>query len=444
MTRSAVIGVAIAASLAVLSATACSEQVAPSARSSITLASALAASPAPALDAGVASDDSHVGAPTRAATSCPPTPWASYAHDPARTSASEGCVDGPLSVRWKLTRQGTCGYRFRAGRILHAIAEENAIFASVDCGESPAVMRVTPQGEPLWTFSRADYGLGTWPALAGDAILSTDDGVFLIDRETGKFRFHDLDVWGEPAVVGDSFYVDNTYQLDGYGPFLGAFGTSLKWQWQRSVINPGKNPRIPRTGGMAFADGRVVHAAAMGGHSVPSLSAHDASTGERRWTAPGTWPESAPSIAGGRVFAVERWHGEKADRLVARSLDDGAVAWSQAIAWARGPSPVIAGKLVIIHGAEGVRAHDRETGALVWSNPAPRKAAYAEAATTMAAALGSRTLVVASGSTIVVIKLEDGSEQWSGVVAGGVDRPVVVGRTVYVASDGALVRLDPH
>jgi hypothetical protein len=51
--------------------------------------------------------------------------------------------------------------------------------------------------------------------------------------------------------------VDNTYQLDCYGPFLGAFGTSLKWQWQRSVINPGKNPRIPRTGGIAFADRSV-------------------------------------------------------------------------------------------------------------------------------------------------------------------------------------------
>jgi outer membrane protein assembly factor BamB len=104
---------------------------------------------------------------------------------------------------------------------------------------------------------------------------------------------------------------------------------------------------------------------------------------------------------------------------------------------------VIAGRLVIIHGAEGVRAHDRETGVLVWSNPAPRKAAYAEAATTMAAAMGSRTLVVTSGPSIVVLKLEDGSEQWSGAIAGGVERPVVVGRTVYVASEGALVRLDP-
>jgi outer membrane protein assembly factor BamB len=113
---------------------------------------------------------------------------------------------------------------------------------------------------------------------------------------------------------------------------------------------------------------------------------------------------------------------------------------------------VIAGRLVIVHGAEGVRAHDRSTGELAWSNPAPRKAPYAEAATTMAAAMGSRTLVVTSGPRIVVLRLEDGSEQWSGAVVAGtsptalggvtVERPIVVGRTVYVASDGALLRLE--
>jgi outer membrane protein assembly factor BamB len=382
---------------------------------------------------------------------CPATPWASYGHDPARTSASDGCIEGPITQTWKLGQQPPCGYRFRAGRFLNVVAEENAIFVGVDCGGSPAVIRVSPAGQPMWTFSRGDYGRGTWPALAGSAIVSTDDGVFLVDRDTGKYHGRELDVWGEPIVVGDAYYVDNTFQLDGAGPFVGAFDGSLKWKWKASVISPGKGKAVARTGGIAYADGLVVHSAAMGARSVPSLAAHDAATGDKRWLASGTWPETAPSIAEGRVFVVERWQRENGDRLVARSLADGSVQWSTTTPWARGPAPVIAEKLVILHGREGVNAYDRATGTLAWSNPTPRKAAFEEAATTMAVAKGSRTLVVTSGARVVVLKLDDGTEQWSGVVATGssptapggvtVERPVIVGRTLYVTSDGSLLRL---
>jgi outer membrane protein assembly factor BamB len=384
---------------------------------------------------------------------CAATAWSSYAHDAARTSASEGCAEGPLAVTWKLVRRGSCGYRARVGRILGVVAEEASIFASVDCGGAPGLMRITPAGEPLWTFSRADYSRGHWPALAEGAVVSADDGVFLVDRETGKFRFHDLDVWGEPVVRGDTILVDNTFQLDGYGPFLGSIdAATMKWRWRVNATNPGKEPSIARTGGMAYDDGVIVHAAAMGGHAVPSLSAHDATTGDRKWVAPETWPESAPSLADGRVHTVERWRGEKLDRLVARSLADGAVVWSRTIAWARGPAPVVAGKLVILHGADGVVAYDRATGESVWTSPTPRKAPFLAVATTLAAAMGSRTLVVTSGPRLVLLGLDDGVEQWSGIVVTGwsdtspggvmIERPIVVGRSIYVTSDGALLRLD--
>lgn len=384
---------------------------------------------------------------------CPATPWAMYAHDPARTSASDGCVDGPLAITWRLTRKGPCGYESRAGRIVHAIAEENAIFTAVSCGGAPAVMRVTTSGEPLWTMSRADHSRGHWPALAGSTILFADDGVFLIDRETGKWRGRELDIWGEPLVAGDEYFVDNTFQLDGSGPFVGAFDATFKWKWTSSGVYAGKGKAIPKTGGIAYADGIIVHAAAMGVRTVPSLAAHDATSGERRWLASGTWPESAPSIGGDRVFAIERWSGENADRLVARSLADGGVVWSETVAWTRGPAPVISEKLVVIHGADGIRAHDRATGKVVWSNAAPRKAAFDVTATTMAVAKGSSTLVVTSGPRVLVLSLDDGAERWSEAIVSGtsqtalggitVESPIVVGRTVYVTSDGALLRLDP-
>jgi outer membrane protein assembly factor BamB len=376
-----------------------------------------------------------------------------YAHDAARTSASEGCAEGPLEIKWKLTRSGTCGFRFRPGRILQTIAEEGALFASVDCGDSPAVMRVTPNGEPMWTFSRGDFMRNSWPAITADGILSTDDGVYLVDRETGKYRGRELDVWGEPLVVGDSFFVDNTYQLDGAGPFLGAFDATLKWKWRVAHIIPGKGKAIQRTSGTAFADGVLVRSAAMGGHFVPTLTAHDPATGELKWLAKDIWPESAPSIADGRVFCLERWKNESSDRIVARALADGAVAWSTPTIWARGPAPVLAGKVVVVHGAEGVRAYDRATGKLAWSNPAPRTARAEESATTMAAAKGSGTLVVVSGPKLLILKLDDGGEQWSAALVSGkspttlsdltLERPIVIGRSVYLTSDGVLMRLDP-
>src|SRR5579885_2735333 len=149
----------------------------------------------------------------------------------ARASDAEpSSVEGPLTVAWRFTRKGGCGYRSRVGRVLGVVAEEGAIFAALDCGHAPAVMRITPAGEPMWTFSRADEGRGHWPALAEGSVVYADDGLYVIDRETGKFRMHDLDVWGEPIPLGETILVDNGYQLDGYGPFLGAVDAStLKW-----------------------------------------------------------------------------------------------------------------------------------------------------------------------------------------------------------------------
>ncbi|HEY8076297.1 MAG TPA: PQQ-binding-like beta-propeller repeat protein, partial [Labilithrix sp.] len=94
----------------------------------------------------------------------------------------------------------------------------------------------------------------------------------------------------------------------------------------------------------------------------------------------------------------------------------------------------------------------RDSGEPAWTNPTPRKAAFVEPATTLAAAMGSRTVVVTSGPRVVVLGLEDGKEQWSGAVASGwsdfspggitIERPVIVGKSVYVTADGTLIRLD--
>lgn len=404
-------------------------------------------------DAGAATADA-AAAPTPPAPTdaCGNEPWAMFAHDAARTSASHGCVEGALKIAWSFRPKGTCGYKSRTGRVQHAVGDGDATFASGDCGGAPAVWRVDASGNGVWTMSRADYSRASWPAIGEAGIVSTDDGVFVVDPATGKWRGRELDVWGESIVDGDRIYVDNTWQLDGAGPFVGRLDPTLHWVWKASRFDGAKGKNIADVGGIALAGGIVVHAAAAGPRGAPTLSAHDAETGDRRWQAKGTWPESAPSIAGGRVHALERWDGEKNDRVVARDLASGEVAWSQTVGWARGTPPAIGDDRVLVHARDALRAFDRATGAPAWSVPLPRTTPLVQSMTTVAIALGSHTVVVTSEARVVVLRLDDGKEVWSGAVATGpgavATSPIVVGRRVYVVfrtleNMGTLVRLDP-
>jgi outer membrane protein assembly factor BamB len=380
--------------------------------------------------------------------------WAMFGHDGARTSASDGCVEGALKSTWTFRPLGLCGYKAANGRVQHAVADGEAVFASGDCAGAPAVWRIDPaKGTTVWTMSRADYSRASWPALAGDRVVSSDDGVFFIDRATGQWKGRELDIWGESIVDGDRYFVDNTFQLDGAGPFVGSFDSAAKWVWKASVFYGGRGKNIADVGGIALSGGIIVHAAAAGPRGAPTLSAHDAENGERKWSAPGVWPESAPSIADGKAFTLERWPKENDDRLVARDLASGNVAWSVMSGWARGAPPAITPKLVIVHARDAVRAFDRSNGALVWSTPLPRSTPLVQSMTTLAVALGSDTVVVTTEARLAVLKLADGKEVWSGPAVTGngaiCGSPIVVGKSVYVAirtltNMGSLVRFDPQ
>ena len=141
---------------------------------------------------------------------------------------------------------------------------------------------------------------------------------------------------------------------------------------------------------------------------------------------------------------MERWLGSKVDRLVARSLKTGDVAWSDEMTVARGPAPVIAGGRVMVHGEHGVVALDVATGQRRWSSPLGRTTPVSQGTTTMAVALGSAVLVVCAGGQVHALSLEDGHEEWAGEAAPGamsVDSPVIAGGGLYVVADGAVVRL---
>jgi outer membrane protein assembly factor BamB len=367
--------------------------------------------------------------------------WATYAHDAARTSASGACLRAPLSPSWRFVPRSRGG---REARVAHAVVDGDDVYAEGTLGDAPALWKLSaPTGEVVWTFdSRADIAHLMWPTLAPRTVLLVDDGIFLVDPETGKNRGRELDAWGESLTDGTSLFVMNTWQADGLGPYVGALDLDGRSLWRRDLLRHGRGYRPPDVGGFAMADGVLVHAsnqAQRGAHVVAFAPA-----GDKKWRTDTTTPESSPSLSQGRVLMVERWPGEKIDRLVARSLKTGVVAWSTEMKGARGPAPVAARGLVIVHGEGGVSAFDEATGEPRWSSPVPRTTLPSQSATTLAAALGTGDLAVCAGGRVHVLALDDGRDEWSGEATPGaksVDSPALAGGALYVVADGALLRL---
>jgi outer membrane protein assembly factor BamB len=159
---------------------------------------------------------------------------------------------------------------------------------------------------------------------------------------------------------------------------------------------------------------------------------------------------------------------EGQDQLVARNQSDGSVAWSAMAMGAGTQAPLLAGGRVIVAATTGVLAFDAGTGTAAWTAPVTGAQAdafnlmfsggcvagsgqwsanefgNAVATTTLAAALGSSTLVVTASDGVHLLKLADGSEVWKGVpmmATGTVQNPIIVGSTVYVIDQGGLLAL---
>ena len=378
--------------------------------------------------------------------SCANDAWTTYGHDAARTSASGGCLWGPLKLAWSATPRSSAGGTMLQGTATHAIADEDAVYVAGALGPVPSVWRMAADtGKTKWGYeSHTEAPRGGWPTFAKDRVYLVDDGVNWADAATGHGRRAELDAWGESVSDGERVFAENNWYLDGYGLYVSAFDMDLKLLWRRDYNALSKGYQVPDVGGLALAGGLLVHAAQHGALSGTALSAFDPQSSERRWRA-ATSPQSSPSIADGRVYTMERLPGEKTDRLVARDLATGTVAWATELANARGPAPVLAGKFVIAHASDGVVAFAAATGERVWTAGLPRTEPPVQSSTTLAAAMGSRTLVVVSGTRVHVVRLDDGGEIWGDAPiphAKKIEGPVIVGHTLYLVADARVVRLD--
>jgi outer membrane protein assembly factor BamB len=377
--------------------------------------------------------------------SCASDAWTTYAHDAARTSASGGCLWGPLHLAWSAPPRSFLNGTTLQGTATRAIADEDAVYVA-GALRGPSLWKMAADtGKTTWGYeSHTEAARGGWPTFAKDRVYLVDDGVNFADATTGHGRRAELDAWGESVSDGERLFAENNWYLDGYGLYVSAFDMDLKLLWRRDYNALSRGYQVPDVGGLAFANGLLVHAAQHGVLGGTALSAFDPQSSERRWRAT-TSPQSSPSIADGRVYTVERWAGEKVDRLVARDLATGTLAWATELANARGPAPVLAGKFVIVHASDAVVAFEATTGERVWTAGLPRTAPPVQSSTTLAAAMGSRTLVVVSGTRVHVVRLDDGGELWGDAPiphAKKIEGPVIVGHSVYLVADSRVVRLD--
>ena len=378
----------------------------------------------------------------------PPPPcvddgWTTYGHDAARTSASAGCLTAPLRQSWSFSPHWVRGTASHATR---AIVAGDAVYVSGGIGPTPTLWRLDPAtGAVVWTYvTMADATRDGWPTLAGTKVMLVDDGVYSVDAATGKGHRGELDAWGESLTDGERLFAENDRYWDGYGLYVSAFDLDAHMLWRRDYDALVRFFTAPDVGGVALDGDRLVHAAQHGALHSTQVSAFEPISGDRAWKADVS-PQSSPSIAGGRVFEIERWRGEASDRLVARAGADGMVAWSREVDGARGPAPLLAAGRVVVHARDGLLAFEQESGADAWSSPLSRTAQAVQSATTMAAATGSGTLVVVSGGGLHVLALADGRETWTTRVAPHgrrVEGPVIAGGALYVVADGVVLRFE--
>jgi hypothetical protein len=393
-----------------------------------------------------------------------------YGHDPQRTSATDGCIKGPLKFAWSYFPKG-----FLQSTIVsvdNAVTAMGAVYMRFTSSYGPQLDGLSTAGQMKWTWAAPggrDVMTQHWATSALGAIMVADDGLFLVDAATGanKISINQYDDWGQTTADDKRFYINSELNSpDGPGFYIGAWSATGQQVWKEDQHRKcdgisEKHGALVVDGGKVFRSGEYTT-----GGPPSGVAVYDATAGTPGWKVT-TTPASAISAGGGRLYLVEK---SATAALVARKESDGSVAWSQPLSAipASMQAPVVANDLVIVATASDVRAFNSATGAPTWTAPGI-VAAVADKAdsgpfnncgnvsvawasmpySSLAAAIGSNSLVVTAKDSIHVLSLADGSDQWHGTpasVTGPLRNPVLVGHTMYAvdlagASVGKLVAL---
>lgn len=394
--------------------------------------------------------------------SCGDGAWSTYGHDARRTFASDACIAGPLTASWHYAPEPPMGRMFSTA--FRAVAQKDAVFLTWSATNPPylgttAADRIDGTGKRVWTWdSGTDANVGNWPSIGPSYFAVNDDGLYLLGLADGK-KLHDtgVDWWGQTLPDAARLYVVNAMKADGPGLFVGAVDDTTKVLWQQNQHDGCGHGFGDVNGGLALDGGTLFYAPLYqtGGGGDPGFPsgvfAFDAATGTPKWNQT-TKPKSAISVGASMVFGVE-----DPQTLVARAESDGKVVWSKTFGSVQvgAQAPVLANDLVIVATTMGVQAFTAKDGTPAWTanvnapayafpsiitNGCGGNVAMGGALrTTMAAALGSNTLIVAANDGLHVLSLADGKESSKTSTTDGgfvqLHDPIVVGKTVYVVDD---------
>ena len=209
---------------------------------------------------------------------------------------------------------------------------------------------------PLWRFSTGGSVVPA-PTVSGGVVYagSDDTHVYALDASTGELLWSFATggaVRSSPTVSAGVVYAgsDDThlYALDA--------GTG-ELRWRFDTGDP-VTSRPTVSGGIVYFSARD-----QGAHK---LHAVNAASGETIWVAPipiAFAPETAPTVAGSRVFVASA-DGD----LYALHASTGEVAWTFDPPMPPASQPVVAGGRVFLTTAGNVYAVDEEVGRMIWSD----------------------------------------------------------------------------
>jgi len=350
--------------------------------------------------------------------------WTTYNHDGNRSGASQASVKGPLTKLWSYTPAAPSGTRpFQY--VLDALPTADAVFLqwSAQCVLGPGytgateVDRVTTAGQRAWTHDGGyDTNIGQWGSVFGQVFVFQDDGIGYLDVNTGHQNFFSgVDRWGETLASGSVLYVDHRWHVDGPGPFVARMNSAGTKVW--TALSYGKKrgdgyddvAGIALNGSTLFVAGDYWADTSIVNPPKPGVYALQGATGTQLAYV-STKPTSKISADGANVYLIEN-----SNTLVARAQSDLHVVWHVAVTNPGQQAPVIANRAIIISTNAGVESHDAATGALIWRKSLSGVESYFNGipgpSTTLAAALGSGTLVATSSTDgIHILKLSDGTE----------------------------------
>ena len=239
-----------------------------------------------------------------------------------------------------------------------------------------------------------------------------------------------------PVVAGGRVFTMDSRSL------ISAFDASTGARLWTADTLPEEDDEGAFGGGLAAAGGWLFATTGLG-----HVLALDAENGALQWRQPiGVPLRAAPAVSGGRVFAVSH-----DNRLWALDAGSGALQWShtaieESAGFLGGASPAVDGGIVVAHFSSGeLTAHRVENGRVVWSDILGVQGARIGAIATFNDIDGhpvsdrGTVFAIGHGGRMVAIDARSGRRVWERDIAG-LDMPWVAGDFVFVlTADGELV-----